>query len=1241
MTRSLAVYAARLAGQWEHRFGDAAWVQLDGSLVKVDLSGFTRLSERLALRSATGAEDLNVVLNDVFGGLIELAHERGGDVLQFGGDALLLWYEGADHARRASAATWAQQLAIRCRRAEPTPAGPVRLRMSAGIASGRFGFVVVGVSHRELLVVGEAADRTIALEHQASAGATLVDAQTAEAAGARYIRRQADGTLRLAGPPPDAAPSPRTPPPDAAGVSFLPPEVRALEEVGVPAGEHRRSAVAFVLLDGLGAVSADQGGLPAVHDALVTVAAAIESAREHFDVCWTATDLAASAAVFIIFAGAPVAREGDDERMLRACRAIVDGCGPLGVRVGVHTGRVFAADIGSADRRTYAVIGDTTNLAARLMARTNVGTIQASRQVIERAGPTHELVWLDPFTVKGKHTPIEAALVGAERRAVVRTRTHDLPLVGRDAERAALADFVAALGRSVPGRAVLVGEAGRGKSRLVSEVKALADAEGIRVVQAGGIAYEQTTAYSALRGALRELLAVGEGDDHLSLRLTQRLQDNAAYLSLLGLPLGLDLSETPEVARLDDAFVGARRTELLVSALGAVVDTPTLLVVEDLHWVDHASAELLDAFASMEGIPLGALASSRVHPSEVLRTTERWTVTGLGPLSPAEARRLVLDAAGDTPLDDRKLAQVVAEGDGNPLFLRELARYVESGTAELPESAEEVIAARIDTLSPADRALLRDTAVVGFTAPFDLLAAALDDLSVWAPARWGGLVDFVEVLPGRDVQFRHDLHRRSAYAGLAARRRRIVHGRVAAELLVRDDPPAALVAVHLHEAGQYEPAAEWARRAADEARGAGALADAAELYERAIDSGRRAHGTESEAVVSAAEIVSDVYETIGRYDRALDRVSVVGRARGWSADLLVRRATALERSGRAASALRALRRAERIEDSPADRTARLLRTSSVLSRLGRLRESSDVADRAYAEAVAIGDRRAQALARLRQEMTSSELRRPEARGYGLEALSLLRELGDDRNEGHVLLNLGASAKDTDDWTAAAANYLESAAAYERAGDAVGRAFALNNVAEVLLDQGRYGEAEAEMLEARRIFRANGHALGAAATCSSLGTIAARTHDHDTARRWLDTAVAELGAMRADLLVIDGLLRQVENDALAGDAAQAAARLDDVARRRAQLGDVGLLGLSAERWQAIVDRVRGDQIGPTLTRLADLAERAREQAALFEVALCIDAMLAAWPATESHLLRQRDTVADRLGIVAFPPLPPLR
>ena len=161
--------------------------------------------------------------------------------------------------------------------------------------------------------------------------------------------------------------------------------------------------------------------------------------------------------------------------MLRAVRRIVDTPMTLPIRVGVNRGHIFAGEIGPWYRRTYTVMGDTVNLAARLMAKAVPGQIITTDDVLSRSRTSFEADALPPFMVKGKAKPIDAFSLGRE---IARRQFRDestLPLVGRDDELARLHDAVAAVTAGT-GRAVeLVGDAGVGKTRLVDELRALTD----------------------------------------------------------------------------------------------------------------------------------------------------------------------------------------------------------------------------------------------------------------------------------------------------------------------------------------------------------------------------------------------------------------------------------------------------------------------------------------------------------------------------------------------------------------------------------------------------------------------------------------------------------------------------------------------------------------------------------------------------------------------------------------------
>src|SRR6476646_1779693 len=130
---ALAAYIPRIAAEWERDSPGVRWRELDATCCFVDISGFTALSERLARRGRVGAEELTDVLNGVFGEMLQLAYDRDGMLIKFGGDALLLLFVGPDHATRAALAVFEMQAALRQANRTPTSAGRLHLRMSVGV----------------------------------------------------------------------------------------------------------------------------------------------------------------------------------------------------------------------------------------------------------------------------------------------------------------------------------------------------------------------------------------------------------------------------------------------------------------------------------------------------------------------------------------------------------------------------------------------------------------------------------------------------------------------------------------------------------------------------------------------------------------------------------------------------------------------------------------------------------------------------------------------------------------------------------------------------------------------------------------------------------------------------------------------------------------------------------------------------------------------------------------------------
>jgi len=152
---------------------ERSW-QVDGSVVFVDISGFTKLSERLATHGREGAEQVTDAIEGCFTALLSVAYANGGGLIKFGGDALLLLFDGEGHAARAArSAVWMRRMLREVGRVE-LPGAKLQLRMSVGMHSGRFDLFLVGSSHRELLATGPAWTRTVEMEHAAAAGEIVV-----------------------------------------------------------------------------------------------------------------------------------------------------------------------------------------------------------------------------------------------------------------------------------------------------------------------------------------------------------------------------------------------------------------------------------------------------------------------------------------------------------------------------------------------------------------------------------------------------------------------------------------------------------------------------------------------------------------------------------------------------------------------------------------------------------------------------------------------------------------------------------------------------------------------------------------------------------------------------------------------------------------------------------------------------------------------------------------------------------
>lgn len=1255
---TLGAFVPHLLADWR-RDPDRRWWQRTGSMLSADISGFTKLSERLAGLGNEGAEELTDLINECFDGMIDVAADQGGDVLKFGGDALLLLFTGPGHVERACAAAVGMRASI-ARPLRTRSVARVALKMSQGIHSGELLFFVVDAGHHELLVTGPGATSTVECESTAAAGEILLSAGAAALAPPSWLGGERDGgrLLRRVGATEAFVDLTEDGRHGAPVDDLISAAQREQIEAGV-AGEHRQVAVAFVKFSHVDELVASRGP-EELATRLDALAASVRAAVERYGIHWLGTDIAPDGGKLILTAGAPVSAGDDEERMLRAVREIVTADPGLHLRAGVNAGHVFAGIVGSGRRRVYTVMGDAVNLAARLMQHAGSGDVVATLDTIGRSATRFDLEPLPPFLVKGKAEPIAAAQVRAVAADVgVRAAsvTAEVPLIGRGPE---LDRIDAAIEASTGGATTVVdvvADVGLGKSRLLDEVQRR-HADHLTVTAAGG-QYARSTPYFALRQALRRLVGVpvvataAAAGKALAAAVERDAPALRPWLPLLALPLGAEVPATAEVDQLAAAFRRTRLHAAVRSLLEAVPGGPLLVVVDDAHWLDEASLDLLEHLTALDRPSGTTIVVAREPGGSVVAPVEGDAVTiALEPLDRAATTRLVVAAATHDLLPD-VVDTLVEHSGGHPLFAIELARTATPGArGALPDSVESLVTVRIDTLPAAARRLLREVSVLGSRVDRHLAAAAFD-LDPDDDTAWDQLDGFLEPHADGTLRFRHSTFRTVAYEGLPFRRRRELHERVGRALETSAAGGAdvdELLSLHFHRAQVGPPTWRYSRRAGDQARTKYANVDAAELYRRALDGA----GWGSEvSPVDARDVwiaLGDACELSARFDDAsLAYASALRLARGdprAQIEILEKRGVVSERSGRYGAALQALGRGLRLAESlpPGERAAAvgsLARAyAAVRYRQGRWADCVRWAKRAAAEAEATGDRRTLAHAWYLLDIALGSLGSPEAAAYRGRSLPIFEELGDLVGQANALNNEGVDAYYGSRWHEAVDRYQRSERARERAGDVVGAATEANNLGEVRSDQGHLDEARGLFERALRTWRAASYPVGVAVALSNLGRTAARAGDHERALVLLEDARVRYESIGAAGLAAEAEVRTVECLVLAG-------RFDEAAAQIEALGSKVHDGVGDDLLAALLDRqigwVRlrsGDDAGAVAAFEASIG-RAESLGARFEVALTRLAM------TEVPRIGQERRAADEaaaratlaeLEVVAVPKVP---
>ncbi|MGC2776455.1 MAG: adenylate/guanylate cyclase domain-containing protein [Bradyrhizobium sp.] len=522
----------------------------------------------------------------------------------------------------------------------------------------------------------------------------------------------------------------------------------------------------------------------------------------------------------------------------------------LQVRVGLHTGEVIVQVVENSMYQTYDAAGANVHLANRLEHMAEPGTILITKETYTGARQFVEAEPLGTHIVRGIAAPVAIyRLVGrlsAPASDVFRSGQRLLPLIGRNAQLKVLEreldDVLAARGAVVG----IVGDAGIGKSRLCFEFAESCRRQGIRVHEARVLAHGRATPFQPVLELLRDFFGIRakESVEMSRQRVVEKLEAIGAPDTALVLLLDfMSLADpTRPALRLDPGVFKTRLLNVFKTLFrSAPADGATVIMIEDLHWIDEASEEFVEALAEAT-IGTKTLLVVNYRPGFAASFMQRAPFHELHivPLASSEARELLRGVFGDDPSLEALASDIVARAQGNPFFLEELASAVSEsggfegergayrlkggiGTIPLPPTVHAVVAARIDRLSETAKNVLETAAVIGRSVALAVLrpVTGLADAELFDALAQLRQADLLYDLPPFDMgvlAFRHPLIQEVAYAMQLRSRLVTVHVAVAKAIEALDwggqDEFAALIASHYEFAGQTMQAVEHLQRAA-------------------------------------------------------------------------------------------------------------------------------------------------------------------------------------------------------------------------------------------------------------------------------------------------------------------------------------------------------------------------------------------------------------------------------------------
>lgn len=1172
-----------------------------GTALFADVSGFTAMSEKLSTLGKEGAEEVTRIVNDYFDTMLTISDAYDGDLLKFGGDALLLFFEGDDGPDRAIATGEAMQAAMDKFTQVETSLGQFSLRMSIGAGTGNVFLANLGTAEKmEYTAMGSTLTNMARAEEKAVAGQVMVDQATRDAIGDKATFTQAEPGFWLLN-------QVKTPVAktefvadiddnDVASVMMLMMEqdashilqgildqIASLESLapfvpnelmkqiadnpqqeGVP-GSHRPVTVMFANFYGIDEIIEALG--PAHADTITEILnlhfATMSQILNRYAGVINKVDAYAIGHRIMALFGALTAREDDPQRAVRAAlemnealaevntkvNALLDGLTeldhsfddpPLKQRIGLNTGFVFAGNVGSASRHEYSVMGDEVNLTARLMSVAKENEVLVSQRITRYVDEIFTLEEKEPVQVKGKTEPVRNFIVTGENEDLVRwANITSSPIVGRDQE---LAAAKTAIEQAYNGQGRILnisGVSGIGKTRLGEETVYFGRTLGMNLLAGTCLSYGQAMPYHPWIDIWRTYFGIGPEDDQQSrLAIIQRTLadiDEGDWTPILAEALNLEMADNRLTSALDAKLRRQRLLDLTLKMLQTLSQSlPLMLVLEDIHWADPASVDLIDYICrNIQGYPIAVILLYRPDDEQPKWTTYHHAINlTMGDLTPEAAIEVVAGMLGDIHLPDHLRDLILGKGGGNPFFIEEVVRALIDGGAiqkdeqnqwqvvqkldqvELPDTVHGIIISRIDRLLETDQRLLQVASVVG---------------SVFAPSTVEGVYPYGDIehsiyhhfahldrlglteLEAAQMalhRFKHLTTREVVYESQSFGRRRDLHRRIANFIEQASETvseQADLLAYHYFEGQDWAKALDYNLSAARRAQREFANDTAITAYQRVLEAAAKLEADTSQQQKTTHDALGEILTLLGRYDEALthyqqatDLVQAEANSpqkKHQLADLARKIAGVYEKRSEYDTAFKWLGKGLYYLGTEANsiEAARIyLLGAGVYHRQGKNDEaiawcekSTDLASKDHTfEGQQIVGQSYYLLGSIYWRRGELQL----AEKFCTNSIQVYQAINDIVGESQAYVNLGIAFSGQGDWAKARDAYQKSLMIKEKIGDVFYQGAVANNLANIHLNRGEWNEAADLFKRSYAIWQQLGATAPQGITLSNLGQV---------------------------------------------------------------------------------------------------------------------------------------------------------